>query len=325
MQASDGQIIGRPVTRPTPSRPRSRLAAALTFTKEDLQGYLFIAPWLIGFFVFTGGPFLASLYISFTSWDVVGKMEWVGTSNYVKMFTNDALFWKALWNTGYYVVFHVPGVVIIALALATLLNQKLRAIAIYRTVFYLPAVTSGVATAIVWMFIFNGQTGLLNEGLSLLGIEGPNWLGTTQWAMPALIIMSLWNVGQPMIIYLAALQGVPQHLYEAVSMDGGGRWAKFRHVTVPLITPAIFFNMVMQIIGSFQVFNSAYVITYGGPAEATTVYVLYLYKVAFRNLNMGYAAGLAWILFIIILAFTLFQVTMSRRWVYYEGRTDGKF
>jgi multiple sugar transport system permease protein len=324
MYASDGQAIGRPVTRPTPSRPRSRLAAALTFTREDLQGYLFIAPWLIGFFVFTAGPFLASLYISFTSWDVVGKMEWVGTSNYEKMFTNDALFLKALWNTAYYVIFHVPGVVIIALALATLLNQKLHGIAIYRTVFYLPAVTSGVATAIVWMFIFNGQTGLLNEGLGLLGIKGPNWLGTTQWAMPALIIMSLWNVGQPMIIYLAALQGVPQHLYEAVSIDGGGRWAKFRNVTVPLITPAIFFNMVMQIIGSFQVFNSAYVITYGGPAEATTVYVLYLYKVAFRNLNMGYAAGLAWVLFIIILAFTMFQVTMSRRWVYYEGRTDGK-
>ena len=325
MQASAGKVIGRPDTRPTPARPRSRLAAALTFTKEDLQGYLFIAPWLLGFFVFTGGPFLASLYISFTSWDVVGAMQWVGTANYEKMFVRDAVFVKALVNTAYYVVFHVPGVVIIALALATLLNQKLRGISIYRTVFYLPAVTSGVATAIVWMFIFNGQTGLLNEGLHIIGIEGPNWLGSTQRAMPALIIMSLWNVGSPMIIYLAALQGVPQHLYEAVAIDGGGKWAQFRNVTVPLITPAIFFNIVMQIIGSFQVFNSAYIITYGGPADATMVYVLYLYKTAFRSLNMGYAAGLAWVLFVIILAFTLFQVTMSKRWVYYEGRTDGKF
>jgi multiple sugar transport system permease protein len=324
MQGSAGIMPGRPATRPAPARPHGGLAAALTFTREDLTGYLFIAPWLFGFVVFTAGPFLASLLFSFTTWNVIGPMEWVGTQNYEKMLFRDATFWKGLFNTAYYVVFHVPGIVVIALALATLLNQKLRAIAVYRTVFYLPAVTSGVATAIVWGFIFNGQNGLLNEALGLFGIQGPNWLFSLQWAMPALIIMSLWNVGQPMIIYLAALQGVPQHLYEAVSMDGGGKWAQFRHVTVPMITPAIFFNVIMQIIGSFQVFTSAYVVTKGGPADATMVYVLYLYKHAFQNLNMGYASGLAWVLFVIILAFTLFQVLMSNRWVYYEGRSDGK-
>jgi multiple sugar transport system permease protein len=302
----------------------SRLRSALTFTGEDLQGYLFISPWLIGFIVFTAGPFLASFYLSFTSWDVVGPITWVGLQNYNQMFFKDATFWKSLFNTAYYVAFHVPGVVVIAMLLAVMLNQQLRAIAVYRTVFYLPAVTSGVATAIVWMYIFNGQNGLLNAGLRLVGIEGPNWLFSMTWSMPALIIMSLWNVGQPMIIYLAALQGVPQHLYEAVSIDGGGRWAKFRHVTMPMITPAIFFNLIMQIIGSFQVFTSAYVVTKGGPAEATMVYVLFLYKKAFQSLTMGYASGLAWILFLIILAFTLFQVYMSRRWVYYEGQTDGK-
>jgi len=325
MAGSAGVSAGQPSDRLAPARPRQGNVAVLGFTRDDLTGYLFIAPWLIGFFVFTFGPFLASLYLSFTSWDIVGPIEWVGTKNYQQMLVKDASFWKSLLNTAYYVVFHVPGIVVIALALAVLLNQNLKLIAVYRTVFYLPAVTAGVATSIVWMWILNGQYGLLNVGLKLIGIEGPNWLYSTTWSMPALIIMSLWNVGQPMIIYLAALQGVPQHLYEAVSIDGGGNWAKFRNVTVPMITPAIFFNIIMQIIGSFQVFTSAYVVTGGGPAESTLVYVLYLYKKAFQTLTMGYASGLAWVLFLIILAFTGVQLVTSRRWVYYEGRADGKF
>jgi ABC-type sugar transport system permease subunit len=287
--------------------------------RRYLWGYLFISPWLIGFVVFTAGPFLASLLLSLTSWDVVGSISWTGLSNYERIFTRDPRFSKTLGNTAYYVLFHVPGVNVLALACALLLNQKLRGIAIYRTLFYMPSVTSGVATAVLWIWIFNGQYGVVNSFLRIVGVQGPNWLFDLHWSMPALIIMSLWGMGNAMLIYLAGLQNVPQHLYEAAMVDGAGVWQRFVNVTLPLLTPTIFYNLVIGIIASFQVFTAAFVMTGGGPADSTLFYVLYLYRVAFENLRMGYAAALAWILFVIIIAFTILQFVLARRWVYYEG------
>lgn len=288
-------------------------------SKIDLIGWAFISPWLIGFVVFTAGPFLAALYISMTNWDVAGTSTFVGARNYVRMLSgSDDLFVKSVQNTFFYVLLHVPGVQIIALAVASLLNLNLRGIAIYRTIFYLPAVTAGVATAYLWANILS-KSGLINSILEVFGIEGPNWLYSIEWSMPAIIIYSLWNVGTPMLVYLAALQGVPQHLHEAAMIDGAGVWHRFRNITVPMITPAVFFNIVLGIIGSFQVFTAAYIITAGGPANATLVYILYLFRSAFEQGKMGYASALAWFLFLVILSFTLVQLVMARMWVYYEG------
>jgi multiple sugar transport system permease protein len=290
-------------------------------TRTDLIGWAFISPWLFGFIVFTAGPFLAALWLSGTDWDVAGAWKFIGVRNYERMLTGeDDLFVLSVKNTVFYVLFNVPGVQIIALAVAALLNQQVRGIAIYRTVFYLPAVTAGVATAYLWANIL-AKSGMLNSMLGTVGIEGPNWLYSIEWSMAAIIIYSLWNVGTPMLIYLAALQGVPQHLHEAAMIDGAGIWHRFRHVTVPMITPAVFFNMVLGIIGSFQVFNAAYIITAGGPANATLVYILHLYRSAFEQGKMGYASALAWFLFLVILAFTLLQLVMAKMWVYYEAET----
>jgi multiple sugar transport system permease protein len=303
----------------------SRLATAPTVAGRSwhryryLWGYLFISPWLIGFVVFTAGPFLASFVLSLTDWAVVGDFSWVGLSNYERIVTRDARFWKTLGNTAYYVIWHVPAVNLLALGCALLLNQKLRLIALYRTLFYLPSVTSGVATAVLWIWVFNGQYGVLNSFLRLFGIAGPNWLFDLRWSMNALIIMSLWTMGGAMLIYLAGLQNVPQHLYEAAIVDGAGAGQRFWHVTLPLLTPTIFYNVVIGIIASFQVFTAAFVMTGGGPADSTLFYVLYLYRVAFENLRMGYASALAWILFVIIIVFTIVQFVVARRWVYYEG------
>ena len=294
------------------------------FKRKYLAGYLFISPWILGFIIFTFGPFLYSLYLSFTRYTLVAAPNWVGISNFQRLFFEDRYFTKTLFNTFYYVVFRVPGVQIISLFLALILAQDLKGIAIYRTVFYLPTVTSGVATAILWQWIFNTRFGIINIALGRIGIQGPGWLTTTTWSMPALILMSFWGVGGPMIIYLAALKNVPVQLYEAASIDGANAFQQFFNVTLPLITASIFFNVIMGIIGSFQVFTQAYVITGGGPADSTLFYVLYLYRVAFENLRMGYASALAWILFLIILAFTMVQVVLSKRWVYYEGARPGR-
>ena len=308
-------------------RPAATAAAGVTprrrrfITRIDLIGWAFIAPWLVGFVVFTAGPFIASLLLSLTDWDVAGMWKFVGTRNYQRMLTGeDDLFVLGVKNTAFYVLFNVPGVQIIALLLASLLNQPIRGIAFYRTIFYLPAVTAGVATAYLWANILS-KSGLLKTMLGWIGIDGPNWLYSIEWSMPAIIIYSLWNVGTPMLIYLAALQGVPVHLHEAAMIDGAGIWHRFRNITVPMITPAVFFNIVLGIIGSFQVFTAAFIITAGGPANATLVYILHLYRSAFENGKMGYASALAWFLFLVILAFTIAQLVMAKFWVYYEGDT----
>jgi multiple sugar transport system permease protein len=301
------------------AKPRGRQRTSGQRLRRNLPGYLFIAPWLIGFFVFTFGPFLYSLYLSFTDWRILSTPHWVGFANYHTILTADPQFRATLKNTAYYAFFHVLGVNVIALALALLLNQKLRFFPLFRTLFYLPTVTSGVALALVFALMFNGQTGIVNGFLSIFGIKGPNWLFSTTWTMPALIIISLWDVGTPMIIYLAALQNVPVGLTEAALIDGAGRWERFRSVILPLISPAIFFNVIVGIIGSFKVFTPAKVITNGGPADRTLFYVLYLYRQAFESLRMGYAAALGWLLFLIIFAFSAVQLILSRRWVYYES------
>ena len=288
-------------------------------TRTDLLGYLFISPWIIGFLLFSLLPFIASFLLSFTDWNIVGAWNWVGVQNYAKMVSGvDDRFVIALGNTLKYAAVTVPGGQVIALALALLLNKKAPGIAVYRTLFYIPAIASGVGTAYLWAQIFSAHGGLLNSGLDLVGIEGPNWLYSLTWSMPALMIVGLWNVGTPMLIYLAALQGVPQSLYDAASVDGANRFQKFLHVTIPMVTPAMFFNVVLGFIGAFQVFTIAYVITAGGPANATLFYSLYLYTVAFRNLRMGYAAALAWVLFAIVLTVTLINLRFARSWVYYE-------
>lgn len=286
---------------------------------SHVEGYFFVAPFFVGFVLFTLGPFIASLALSFTSWSLFGAPTFVGLENYQQILTNDPKFATSILVTLYFMAGHIPLSMALAFVVALLLNQKIRGMPLFRTLYYLPAVTASVATAILWAWLFDPTFGLINEGLAIIGIKGPNWLGVTTWAMPAFIIMSLWSIGEMMVIYLAALQGVPQTLYEAAAIDGAGRWSRVWHVTVPMMTPAIFLTLILQIIGSFQVFTSAFILTNGGPGDATLFYVLYLYEAAFQNFRMGYASALAWILFMIIMAFTLFQVWLSLRWVYYEG------
>ncbi|MFH1086145.1 MAG: sugar ABC transporter permease [Chloroflexota bacterium] len=307
----------------SPPRRAALRSLNYVFTRPEICGPLFVAPWFIGFLVFTAIPFFGSVVLSFLSWSLMGKPKFVGFENYVKIFTNDDRFPWAVRNTFIYVLTSVPLKQVLALAIAMLLNQNLKLIWFYRTVFYLPSVTSGVATAILWSQIFGFRMGILNAILSNVGIQPIPWLTGINWALPTLIFITLWSVGNIFIIYLAGLQGVPNHLYEAAEVDGASPWTRFIKITVPLITPSIFFNTVMGFIGTFRVFTDAYVMTGGGPADRTLTYVLYLFYKAFQDFRMGYAAALAWILFLIIMAFTLLQMWLSRRWVYYEGSATG--
>jgi multiple sugar transport system permease protein len=290
------------------------------------EGYAFVAPWLVGFVLFTLGPVLASLYLSFCRYDLLTPPKWVGLRNIVELVT-DPVFWISLKNTLYYSALVVPGTLVMSLGLAMLLNTGVRGTTFFRAVYYLPALTAGVATSLLWRWIFNPQLGLFNMFLNWVGLPGPEWLTSLRWAMPAIIIMSIWGgVAGPMLIYLAGLQGIPQHLYEAAAIDGASRWQMFRHVTLPMLSPTIFFNLIMAIIGSFQVFTTVFVMTAntaasqepGGPANSTMVYVLYLYQTGFRYLAMGKACAMAWILFLIILGLTLWNYRMSQRWVHYD-------
>jgi multiple sugar transport system permease protein len=306
--------------------PAARLAQPRSLRRrlprhETVVGYLFLLPWLIGFVLFTAGPFVASLVLSLTEWKLIGAPQFVGLRNYSDMLTDDPRFWKSLGNTAYYVVAHVPLTMVIAFVMALLLNQPIRGQALYRTIYYLPAVTTGVATAILWTWLFNQDFGLINGALGLVGVPPIPWLSSTRWAMPALILMSLWSFGPTMVIYLAGLQGIPLHLYEAAEVDGANSWQRVRNVTIPMMSPTILFTAVMGIINSFQVFTVAYVMTAGGPADATMFYVLHVFYNAFRYFQMGYASALAWTLFLIVLAFTVVQLRFARRWVYYEAET----
>ncbi|MHB0875506.1 MAG: carbohydrate ABC transporter permease [Anaerolineae bacterium] len=293
----------------------------MSWKANRMWGYIMASPWLVGFVLLTLGPIIASAYFSLTKYSVLQPPEFVGLANYQRMFIEDYRFRTALVNTVYYTVFQVPLSIALSLTVAILLNQGMPGENIFRTIYYMPSVVSGVAVSMLWLWLLDPNLGLVNVVLGWFGLKGPLWLQDPAWSKPALILMSLWGIGPQMVIFLAGLQGVPQEMYEAAEVDGASWFRKIRNITVPLITPTIFFNLVMGMIGSFQVFTSAYIMTSGGPVNSTLFYVLYLYQNAFRFFEMGYASALAWVLFFIILAFTMVQFWISRRWVYYEAPT----
>lgn len=288
---------------------------------EATQGYLFITPWLIGFLVFTLGPMLASLYYSFTRYNIQTAPRFMGLYNYDYAFTQDPLFWTSVQRTLLWSVMTVVPSLFGSLFAAILLNQKLRGMAIYRTMFFLPHLTPVVAAAILWTWILQPDIGIFNSMLAKIGINGPNWLSDIRWSMPALAMIALWTTigGNKMLIFLAGLQGIPESLYEAADIDGATSPQKFWNITLPLISPAMFFNLILGVIASFQVFGMAFVTTRGGPAYSTYFYALHLYQQAFVSFDMGYGSALAWLFFAAVLFLTLVQLWLQKRWVYYES------
>lgn len=287
--------------------------------REAIEGYIGISPWLIGFIVFTAGPMLASLYLSFTDWRMTSMPNWTGLANYIRIFTDDRDFYRSLSVTFSYVAMALPLQLILGLALSLLLNQSVFGIRIFRTVFYIPAVLSGVSVALVWMWLLNPDFGIVNTLLGYIGIEGPGWFWDPDWALPSIVVMGLWRVGGGAIIYLAGLQNISPHLYEAAEIDGAGLWSRFRHITVPMLTPTLFFQLVMELIEAFQVFTAVYVTTSGGPMSATLFYMFYMFRTAFVDFDMAYASALAWIMGFLILLFTALVFKSSPLWVFYDS------
>ena len=289
--------------------------------REALEGYICLAPWAIGFLLWIAIPMISSLVLSFTEYDVVSNPKFVGFDNYERAFFKDDLFWTSLGRTFYYALLVVPLGVAGSLLAALLLNQRLKGTNAFRTLFFLPHLTPTVAAALLWVWVLQPEFGLVNYLLELVGIEGPAWFGSKEWAIPSIAMIALWNGigGNRMMIFLAGLQGVPTELVDAAEVDGANSWQRFRHVTLPMISPTIFFNVILSIIGALQVFTTALIATRGGPAYATWFYALHIYRSAFEYFTMGYASALAWIFFIIVLIFTYIQMRASGRWVYYAG------
>ncbi len=288
---------------------------------EEIWGYVYISPWILGFVVFTLGPMLASLYLSFTNYEIPFVPKWIGLTNYINALAKDELVPKAVFNTLYYVVFSVPLGLMLSLALAMLLDRKILGRAIWRTIYYLPSIVPTVASTLLFLFLFQPDIGLVNSWIyGLFGVRGPGWFNDPLWVKPTFILLALWGAGgATMIIFLAGLQNVPQELYEAAEVDGAGRWRKFLNITLPLLSPTIFFNLITGVIGAFKIFTSAYVATGGGPAYGSYFYVLHLFLNAFSYWKSGYASALAWMLFLFILVLTVAQFRLSNRWVYYES------
>lgn len=285
---------------------------------DNMVGYLFVAPLILGLLIFTYGPVLAAFVLSFTKGDYISTPKFIGLGNYVALW-DDKLFWQSLRNTLYYVAGVVPAGMVLSLLLALAMNQKLRGIVFFRTIFFLPTISSSVAISLMWLWIYNPEFGVFNFLLDQVGIKGPAWLSTPQWAMPAVIIMAVWRgLGYNMLIYLTGLQGIPEVYYEAASIDGADSWAKFWNITVPLLSPTTFMLLILSVIGAFQVFEYTYVMTQGGPVYATLTLVLHVYNNAFRNFQMGYASALAYVLFFMLLGLTVLQFRLQRRWVHYE-------
>jgi len=289
------------------------------YSNEAKWGIILALPAILGFLIWTLGPMIASFVLGFTDWNVVSTPHFIGTGNFKRMFVEDFIFKKSIYATVYYSVGSVIASIIFAFIIALLLNQKVKGLPLFRTIFYLPSITPAIASAMLWIWLFNPDFGLLNQILQRFGLPRLLWIYDEKQVIPSLIFMSIWGMGGMMVIFLAGLQGVPQELYEAVEIDGGNWWHRFRYVTIPMMTPTIFFNLVMAIIGSFQVFTSAYIMTSGGPNYASMFYVYYIYLSAFRYGQMGYACALAIILFLIILSFTLVVFKSSPYWVYYES------
>ena len=291
------------------------------FNKQQaIFGILFMMPWFIGFIIFGLYPMIMSVYYSLCRYDVLRIPQFIGLGNYQKLIFEDPYFWTSISNTLIYTVLRVPLCIIGSLLLAVLVNNAVRGVKFFRTIYFIPSIVTGVVLSVVWLWMFNPQFGLINSFLAYLGIPGPLWLLDPNWSKPSMVLMSVWSIGGGrMLVFLAALQGIPKHLYEAVDIDGGGWWAKFRNVTVPMLSPVIFLWSVLEIIFSLQVFVEAYIMTQGGPLNSTMFYNLYLYNKAFNDFEMGYASALAWLLLIISLIITVIQFRLSKRWVHYDG------
>ena len=310
--ATQTEAVPSQRTMPTrPGRPKQ------LGRSEARWGWLLAMPAILGFLIFTIGPMVASLFFSLTDWRIGAPARFVGLGNYDRL-AHDHLFWKSLNVTTYYTLGVVPLTLLVGFAVAILVNQGVRGRSAWRTIYYLPTLVPAVASSVLWIWIFNPDFGLLNSLLRQGGLPTSTWIYGERSAVPSLILMSTWGFGNTMVIFLAGLQGVPRQLYEAVAIDGGGTWARFRHVTLPFMTPVIFYNLVTGVIGTFQVFNQAYIMTQGGPNNATEFYIYYLYTKAFTDSEIGYASALAWVLFIVFLVITVLLFRNARRWVYYE-------
>jgi multiple sugar transport system permease protein len=285
--------------------------------KEAFYFWLFISPWLIGFVGFLLGPMIASVYISLTEWDSFTPPEWVGLENYREALTEDPVFWQALWNTFYYAAVSVPLGLIIGVWLANLLNKRVRGRKLFRTFIYLPTLVPLVATAMVFKMVL-APSGPLNDFLGWFGIDGPAWLLDAVWVKPAIIVLSVWGAGGATVLLLSAMNGIPRELYEAAEIDGASSWRQFWAVTFPQITPVIFFNLIMGLIGAFQIFSQVYILTGGGPNNASKTMVPLLFDEAFTFYHFGYASAIAWLLFIVIMVFTVIAFRTARKWVFYE-------
>lgn len=311
----------------TIARPRRGVLAALVGAQTPYEarkavwGYFFLGPWLLGLLVFVGGPIVASFLLGFTEYDVLSPARWVGLANYKQALTNDRLFWPALGKTFYYAVVTVPVGLVGSLLLAVLLNQKLRITNLFRTMFYLPHLTPAVALSILWLWLMNPEIGPLNYILGFIGLGEFPWLTAKETVIPSLIVINLWAGmgGNNMLIFLAGLQGVPQELFEAADLDGASSWKKFRHVTLPMISPSVLFNLTLGIIGALQVFTTAFITTKGGPSYGSWFLALHIYQQAFAYFRMGYASALSWVFVAIVMVLTLINVRLSNRWVFYGG------
>ena len=317
------QTITRPKSLspgPRPLARRLRLGSPAR-VREAIWGYIFAVPWLVGLLVFVVGPIVASMVLSLTKYDVISSPEFIGLSNYLTAVSGDDLFWSSLQRTFEYAVVVVPIGLSGSLLLALVLNQGLVGTNLFRTLYFLPSLTPAVAAGILWQWLFDPSVGPINFLLGSVGLPKPGWLASPAWALPAVILISLWGTwgGNNMLIFLAGLQGVPKELHDAAAVDGAGRWSQFIHVTLPMISPTIFFNLVLGIIGALKVFSLAYVATQGGPAYATWFFALHIYRSAFGYFQMGYACALAWIFAFILMVFTVVQVRLANRWVYYAG------
>jgi multiple sugar transport system permease protein len=315
-----------PIAAAVPVAPVKTLSAAKR--REAVLFYLFVSPWVIGFLLFTVIPMGISLYLSFTQWDVLSAPQWIGLGNFTKMFTSDPDFFQSLKVTFVYAIFSVPIDLMVALGLAVLLDQATRAVAFFRTSFYVPSIVASVASAVLWQWIFNTRFGPINGLLASLGIEGPNWFSDSRYALIALIIMSTWGVGGQMLIFFAGLKGISRTLYEAAEVDGATRPERFFKITLPMLSPTIFFNLLLAMIGAFQTFDAAFVIStsrsgvLGSPEKSTLFFLMHLYDEGFTQLHMGYASALSWFLFVVILTVTLLVNRSSKRWVFYSEGSD---
>lgn len=312
-----GLPVGRGVKAPRPAGSRSLRTAT---RREKIAPYLFLAPFLIGLVVITLGPMIASLYLSFTNYSLLAPPEFIGLDNYIRMFTADPKFWESVRVTAIYVTVSVPLQMAFALLVAIALNRGLRGLAIYRSIYYIPSLIGGsVAIAILWRQMF-GRDGLINQILSFVGMGGQSWIGHPDTALGTLIVLNVWTFGAPMVIFLAALRQIPAYLYEAAAVDGVRTWGRFQHITLPMLTPVVLFNLILQLINAMQAFTPAFVVSggTGGPANSTLFYTLYLYQRGFTGFEMGYASAMAWALLIVIGAVTGINFWLSKYWVHYD-------